>query len=347
MLRDALFPVLRRAVNYHRHFLYEGPDGRLHLPETRSPEYKSGPDCNYDLALLRWGAGALLQIADRLKLEDPLAPEWRRIVDSLVDYPEDEKDGFLIAQGVPLDSSHRHYSHLLMIYPLHLVSPEQPGGADRIRRSLEHWHSFPDALFGYSFTGGASMAALLRDGDRALGYLTGFRDFVEPNTMYREAGPVIETPLSAAQCIHDMLLQSWDAPDGPLIRVFPAVPNAWANATFHQWRAEGGFLVSAARVDGALAWTQITSLAGEPCRIHAEFSSAPKATLPDGVEMIDLGEHRYVIGLGRGQSALLVDPAFESPVTIQPVPGSMPAAPIFGLRVGEESSAHPKGTDYH
>ena len=36
-----------------------------------------------------------------------------------------------------------------------------------------------------------------------------------------ESGPVIETPLSGAQCIHDMLLQSW----GGKIRVFPAVPS--------------------------------------------------------------------------------------------------------------------------
>lgn len=32
--------------------------------------------------------------------------------------------------------------------------------------------------------------------------------------MYKEAGPVIETPLSGAQCIHDMLLQSWGGKSG-------------------------------------------------------------------------------------------------------------------------------------
>ena len=144
LLRESLYPVLRRAVNYHRHFLEEGPDGRLHLPRTRSPEYKSGPDCNYDLALLRWGADTLLDITARLGLEDPLTPEWRRIVEKLADFPEGGQ-GFLIARDVPLDSSHRHYSHLLMIYPLYLVNAEQSDGRMRILRSLDHWHSFPDA----------------------------------------------------------------------------------------------------------------------------------------------------------------------------------------------------------
>jgi hypothetical protein len=337
MLRDVLFPILRRAVNYHRHFLYKDADGRLHLPETRSPEYKSGPDCNYDLALLRWGAGALLQITDRLGIEDPLARDWQDIVENLTAFPEDDAQGFLIARDVPMDSSHRHYSHLLMVYPLHLVNPEQPGGAERIRRSLDHWHSFPDALFGYSFTGGASIAALLRDGNLAMKYLNGFREFVEPNSMYREAGPVIETPLSAAQSIHDMFIQSWDAPDGPLIRVFPAVPDAWPDAVFHRWRAEGAFLVSAARIGGRAAWVQVTSLAGEPCRILVEFSGRPLVKGPEGFEIELLQGHRYSVPLERGQTALLIDPTYHEEVEVRPAADSVAKAPYFGLSADSNS----------
>jgi alpha-L-fucosidase 2 len=331
LLRETLFPVLRRAVNYHRHFLHEGADGRLHLPETRSPEYKSGPDCNYDLALLRWGAQTLLRAAEILKIQDPLAGEWKRIVEKLADYPEDPAQGFLIAHGVPLDSSHRHYSHLLMVYPLHLVNPEQPGGAERIRRSLDHWHSFPEALQGYSYAGGASMAALLRDGDQALAYLNGLQRFIQPNTMYREAGPVIETPLSAAQSIHDMLLQSWDAPDGPLIRVFPAAPDAWPDVTFHQWRAEGAFLVSAARAGGRTAWVRVTSLRGVPCRIHAEFSGSPRIDGPEGLRIESQDGNRYGLFLAQDQTITLIDPAYEGEVVVKPVAGSTSQEPIFGL----------------
>lgn len=61
-------------------------------------------------------------------------------------------------------------------------------------------------------------------GNDALAYLNKlFGRFLSVNTLYRESGPVIETPLSGAQSIHDMLLQSW----GGKIRVFPAVPDAW------------------------------------------------------------------------------------------------------------------------
>ena len=336
LLRETLHPVLRRAVSYYLHFLEEGQDGRLHLPRTYSPEYKTGPDCNYDLALLRWGAQALLRITKRLGLEDPLASEWRHIVDTLTDFPEGEQ-GFLIARDLPLDSSHRHYSHLLMVYPLYEVNVEQPDGEMRIRRSLDHWHSFPDALFGYSFTGGASISAAIGDSERALEYLNALKRFIEPNTMYREAGPVIETPLSAAQSIHDMLLQSWDAADGPLIRVFPATPEAWGDVVFHRWRAEGGFLLSAARCAGKTAWVAVTSLAGEPCRVRADFTGPPRLLAGGGVSIKATGQNKYEIILGKGEDVLLTDPVWDGEPVVAPVDGAMPTAPIYGLKRLEET----------
>jgi alpha-L-fucosidase 2 len=74
---------------------------------------------------------------------------------------------------------------------------------------------------------------------------------------------VIETPLSAATSIQDMVLQDW----GGALRVFPAVPAAWSDAAFDKLRADGAFLVSAVRRDGRTAWVRIESLAGEPCRL--------------------------------------------------------------------------------
>lgn len=52
--------------------------------------------------------------------------------------------------------------------------------------------------------------AAFGEGNKALEKLNGlFALTLRPNTMYMESGPVIETPLSGAQCVHDMLLQSW------------------------------------------------------------------------------------------------------------------------------------------
>lgn len=225
LLRHVLFPLLRHAVGYYLHFLQEGPDGRLHLPETYSPEYATTKDCNYDLALLTWGCRALLDAAARPKINDPLKPTWRDILHRLVAPPQGA-DGLWIGADKQLTSSHRHFSHLLWFHPLHILDVDAPANRDLLRRSLAHWLSLPGAVQGYTFTGAASMSALLADGDAALGYLnTPLRTYVKPDTMYAESGPVIETPLSGAQSLHDMLLQSW----GGTIRVFPAVPSVPRN----------------------------------------------------------------------------------------------------------------------
>jgi hypothetical protein len=263
-LREKMLPLLRRAINFYLGMIQKGADGKYHLPGTYSPEFGPTPDCNYDLSLLRWGCETLVRESERLKMDDPLLPKWREVRANLTDFPADAH-GFRIGRDLPLDKSHRHYSHLLMMYPLYVVNWDQPANRERMTASLDWWMSMKNRLAGFSYTGAASMAASMGRGDDAVKYLKeGVDRFVTPNTMYLEAdSPVIETPLSGAQSIHDLLLQSW----GGTIRIFPAVPESWKDVAFQDLRAEGAFLVSAVRKDGKTQGARIKSLAGEPCRV--------------------------------------------------------------------------------
>ena len=80
MLRNRLFPLLRRAMNLYLHYVEEGDDGKLHLAEMFSPEYYTPDkrstfrDTSHDLALFRWGCATLLVACERLKIDDPLIP---------------------------------------------------------------------------------------------------------------------------------------------------------------------------------------------------------------------------------------------------------------------------------
>ena len=246
LLRNKLFPLLKGAVNYYLYFLKEEADGKLHLPATFSPEYGSAEDCHYDLALLRWGCQTLVKAADRLHIDDPLLPKWKHVLANLTPYPQDE-NGLRIGRDVPYANSHRHYSHLLAAYPLYLLNREDAADSAQIKQSLDYWQSKAGAHQGYSLTGASSISSALGNGNDALNYLNGlFGRFLSVNTLYRESGPVIETPLSGAQSIHDMLLQSW----GDKIRVFPAVPDAWQDVAYYDFRTEGAFTVSASRRAG-------------------------------------------------------------------------------------------------
>lgn len=292
-----LFPLLKKSINYYLNVMQKEEDGKWHLPYTYSPEYPKGVtrDCNYDLSLFRWGCTTLLE----LRPNDPLAATWRDVLQHLTPYPTDQ-NGLKIGRDIAFAQSHRHYSHLLMIYPLHLMNGEQPENRELIETSLARWHSFPAALQGYSFTGGAAIYAMLGKGSQARDYLsTLLNRFIKPNTMYLESGPVIETPLAAVASLQDMLLQSW----GDKIRVFPAIPQDWMNVGFEHLRAEGAFLVSASRQDGVTKWVRIKSLAGEPCLVKPGFEGAFK--VKGNHKLTDMGGGVYRIDIKKGQEVTL------------------------------------------
>ena len=325
VLRDVVFPLLRQSISYYLHFLEPGSDGRLHLPKTFSPEYGvDTPDTNYDLALIRWGCQTLLDSAGTLGIDDPLAPRWRDVLLRLVPAPVDA-NGFMIGAGQPFAMSHRHYSHMLSVYPLYLVNWEQPENRDLIRTSLKHWISFTGALQGYSYTGAASFAAQMLDGDAAAGYLSDLlRLYVQPNTLYRESGPVIETPLSAAQSLHDMVCQSW----GGVIRLFPAVPATWQDLVVHDFRTQGAFLLSAARQGGATRWARLFSEAGAPCVLRTDMAGPLDVTDAAGrpVAYTDLGGGTLRIEVRRGQEVWVRPQGSPPPADLAPVTPNGPAA---------------------
>ena len=261
-LRDrVLLPLLIRAVNYYRHFLKEGDDGWLHLPETHSPEYRNAADCTYDLDLLRWAVGRLIELSAEREWDaqqQPLLPQWKRIQSKLVPTWVNET-GRMIGKGAPLKGGHRHWSHLLAVYPLRTLTPDQADDRQLIETSMKHWRSFGRGIAGYSHSGSACMAAILGDGDLALEYLSRLNPYLHPNTFYSEIGlPVMETPLHGATAIQEMLFQSWNG----RLRCFPATPSIWPNAQFVSFRGEGGFLISASRNNGKTVWAEVVSTRG-------------------------------------------------------------------------------------
>jgi hypothetical protein len=189
-----------------------------------------------------------------------------------------------------------------MVFPLYVMNPDDPANRALIAKSLDHWMGMPAALRGYSFTGASSICSAIGRKDDALKWLNTFvggegRFVCQPNTMYTEAGPVIETPLSAARSLQDMLLQSW----GGKLRVFPGVSDKWQDVTFENLRGEGAFLVSASRRGGKTQWVRIESLAGEPCRVVTDI---PNLASDKYLDMIS-SNGSVELPLKKGESVVL------------------------------------------
>jgi hypothetical protein len=316
-LEQTLFPVLKRSINYYLDVLKKGPDGKLHLPYSYSPEYPGGitRDCNYDLSCLRWGCETLLKINSNLELHDSLATRWQSVLQNLTPYPTDS-NGLMIGRDVSFKVSHRHYSHLLMIYPLHLMSWRSPKDRPLIERSLKHWQSMPKAWRGYSYSGSAAIYATMGDGDEALRRLdTLMNKFIKPNTMYIEAGPVIETPLSAVTTMNEMLLQSW----GGILDIFPAVPTSWKAVSFYHLRGEGAFLLSAVRKNGETQFIRIKSLAGSPCMVKADLGKNFKVKSSREIAVKKKAGGLLEIALKKGDEITLYRGSYQGDFSITPV----------------------------
>lgn len=310
-LVNKLFPLLKRAVNLYIHVMEKGEDGKWHLPQTKSPEYKHQKgeffrDCNYDLALFRWGCQTLLRTSKQYNLNDALEGRWEDVLNNLVHDPVDE-NGLMIGADQPFEHGHRHYSHLLSIYPLGLRDPKVD--KELILTSLKHWLSREDNMKGYTFTAASSIASLLGRGDDALRFLqVAVNHFIDPNTMYRESGPVIETPLAAAESVHDMLLHCHDG----RIKIFPALPKDWKDIAIHGLRAEGGFGISCHMKESKIKFLRIEASIDGECTIEVPFNEIPETLWTSQSGKINpVNSTTYTLQLGKGEVAFIGDKYIE------------------------------------
>ena len=325
-LRNTIYPLMRRAFNVYLHILYRGDDGLYHIPYTYSDEYGNAPETSLNIALAQWGFQTLIATAKRLNIDDPLLPRWKEMVQKMADYPIDPDTGIMIGKGVPFAKTHRHFSHLFAIWPLKVMDPvQQPERIPLMKKSIQHFTDLEGDNCMFKYTGAASLWATLGDGDMALKWInralvilprTVRVPTVCASTLYSENGwPTFESPIAASASMIDMLLQT----DAGVIRVFPAMPTTWKEASFHDLRTEGAFLISAVRKNGVTQWVRVKSLAGEPCRIRSDFAGDVKL---EGPKTCNLHQDAGTIELSlkTGEEAILYGGTAPRNFTVSPLP---------------------------
>lgn len=268
----------------------DASSGRLKLPLSTSPEIHNNtqrawvkPNSNFDLALLTWLFHANAEMAGALGLKSESA-RWSALKAQLDPLAVEGEAGALqVAAGEPLTESHRHLSHLMAIHPLGVVTVE---GSRRDRRIIDASLGQTDRLgtslwTGYTFSWMAALRARAGRGNDALRFLSDYvHSFILRNgfhvngeqtrkglSSYHSRPFTLEGNFAAAQAVHEMLLQSW----GGRVRVFPAVPFAWREASFQDLRAEGGFRVSAERRQGRTTRVSVTASVEQRLRLVNPF----------------------------------------------------------------------------
>jgi alpha-L-fucosidase 2 len=320
-LRERAYPWVRAVAKHLDQISVRDSVGRRKLPLSSSPEINDNnlsawfhSTTNYDVALIRWLYGAAREMATELGMKKE-GLRWETIQSEWPDLALSENDQkLLVAPGVELKESHRHFSHLMAIHPLGIVAWDRSELDKRIiASSLNDLDKLgTDWWCGYSYSWLGSMAARGRDGERAAGALKTFATcFCLPNSLHvngDQSGTgkskftyrpfTLEGNLAFAAGVQEMLLQSQDG----VIRVFPAIPNAWKDVSFTNLRAEGAFLISAKLRNGKLEDLRIKAEVGGRLKLANPFGTHPY--LVDGATISDEMKKGSIIEiqLGRGKS---------------------------------------------
>lgn len=298
--------------------------GFLKLPLSSSPEIFDDspkawlqPNSNYDLMCLKM---LFLSLSEMATASNKIleARKWSDAAAALGDF-HTKSDGTLLIDSVTeLPYSHRHLSNIIGLYPFNLITKEAGAkDAQIIESSLKNWKNKGTSQWcGYTFSWMSCMQARVGNAEEAVKNLDIFvKAFVLRNGFHANGDQTksgysdftyrpftLEGNFLASQAVQEMLLQSWSVTPGKIntgvIRIFPATPKKWADASFNDLRAEGGYKVSASQKNNKIAWFSITASKAGTVRIKDNFQGQnPKWNLGGVQRNVDV----YEVKLAKGQ----------------------------------------------
>lgn len=243
--------------------LLEEKNGKLYLPLSSSPEIFDAtrkaylqPNSNFDLALLRYLYTTLCKYSNRLGYYDD-EKRYGKVLSKL-----DEVaviDGIIgIDKNNLLPKSHRHFSHLMCLYPLHLINYDTDEHKALYDTSLAQIEELGQGFWvGFSFGMCAQIYAITHNGNSAYEKLRQFaHGFVAENGFHLNGDfkgygysalhyrPfTLESSFGFCDALQEMLLQEHEG----YIYLFPAIPDEWKKrcVEFTKLRSYGGVEVSA------------------------------------------------------------------------------------------------------
>ncbi len=290
-LEAKIYPTLREAARFYVSFMeqcHKDEDGKVLLGPSYSPEH--GPfgiaNCPFDIAYVHYTFEAFLKASAELGHDEELAAKCRTMKDLLADYPvAADADG----QPVVVDWEGCKYKQIGVhnvtvppspVFPAEQVTWFSPEPVKELfRRTIEDTQ----------FNGNNShimfniAKARLSMPEAVTAARRWFKSRELPNGLFvwqgHAHGTFMAESIGIAGLITEFLMQSVD----DTIRVFPCWPEE-QDAAFADLRAQGGFLVTAARKDGKVVRLEITSTVGGTLRLVSPWKTIQvngKALTPD------------------------------------------------------------------
>ncbi len=272
--------------------LLEEKDGKYYLPVSSSPEIFNNsrkaclePNSNFDLALLKYLYKTLSEYCDILGIS---GDRYRDILGKFDDFAVRDGKYPLIDKKTRLDFSHRHFSHLMFMYPLHLVNYDTEEHKALYNGAIEDIERLGTGLWvGFSFAMCAQIYAMALNGNGAYEKLRAFCDgFVAENgfhlnedfmnkgySSFHNRPFTMEASFGFCDALQEMLLQEHRG----FLHVFPAVPDSWLDReiSFENFLSYGGITVSAKAKGGKTERIKLRIPRKSDIKIMNTFGSDP------------------------------------------------------------------------
>ncbi len=313
-LRDRVHPFLVGAMRVYEAMLERTPEGEYRLPVSVSPEYRGnamnawGANASFQLACIHWLIESLTEAREALGL--PMEQGWRDIQDHLPracveggqagfswwetsnrtqqrpgqPAPSGGRTDAQIAlwEGVTLEESHRHHSHLAGLVPFDVLDMADMRLAPVLENTLRTWvFRGMGAWSGWCMPWAVMLHSRMNNGDAAVTLLELWQklftneghgtlhDVQFPGLSLIGAGPrrakskaaeimQMDAGMGVTSAILDMLLHDRRG----VHHLFAGCPAGWREVAFEGIRCAGGFLVSATRQDHRVTHVAVQSEAG-------------------------------------------------------------------------------------
>ncbi len=298
-LRSHGYPLLRGTVEFYRHMVRKGTDGRYHLSGTNVHEDFWGvKDSIMDLAAIRGTAPLAIRAAERLGVDAELRTKWQDLLDNLAPYPMgSDPDAKRLTGGVLADDvwaagllgdvNGSHNSEDVWLNPVFpfedwTLETRDPATDKVVNKLLDMASKFRSVLDGGSLgTAIRTPIAWVRAGRGSTlpqvlgGYYSAFSPL--PNGLSLFEGPhahSIEHLGAVSMTLQEALMQSVSPRPGEpeVIRVFPAWPKEWEAA--FRLLARGGFLVTSSIRAGGVEFVEIESRLGGRCQLRNPWGAS-------------------------------------------------------------------------